>query len=65
MPQTTVPIMNTPDYEWSTGSGKGGIFGKKRVTIYDKITKNDINQLRDVVEVLSEHYHDYTDRTGC
>lgn len=29
MPQTTVPIMNTPDYEWSTGSGKGGIFGKK------------------------------------
>lgn len=38
---------------------------EKRVTIYDKITKNDINQLRDVVEVLSEHYHDYTDRTGC
>ena len=50
---------------WSSGSDHGGPYGTKRVKPKtDRIRAIDINQIRDMVEGLLYHVHDYTDNEG-
>lgn len=62
---TSVPVPNNPDFDWNLGSGRGGLFNQKRITVYDKIRESDINQLRAHLEALAAHHHAYEDRKGC
>lgn len=49
---------------WSRGQSTGGSYSKRRVNQFDKIGSDDINQLRDGLEVLATHTHNYTDAVG-
>lgn len=53
-----------PGIVWSKGSGNGGNWSLKRVTTEDKITVSDINQLRNLVEQLYNHTHEYVDNAS-
>lgn len=43
--------------DWSNGENVGGSFNKKRVTVSDKASATDINELRAIVEGLIGHTH--------
>lgn len=50
---------------WNSGSATGGPFlGKRIVPTVDKIRAQDINDLRDQLELLIGHTHEYTDNAG-
>ena len=64
MPNTSTPVGGQA-ISWSSGSNTGGAANTRRVaTGVDQIKANDINQLRDILETLYNHYHTYTDRVG-
>jgi hypothetical protein len=65
MPQTSAPDLgpvNKPT--WQNGSMTDGYFGNKRVTSADDVRGVDINELRQWMELMVTHVHDYTDTTG-
>lgn len=49
---------------WSRGKSRGGAYAQKRVNQFDKVGSDDINQLRDSIELLAAHSHNYTDAVG-
>ncbi len=64
MPTTGEPIPGENGVQWGHGSTVGGAYGSKRVTTFDKIRTADINQIRDIVDRLLLHTHDYTDQAN-
>ena len=47
---------------WARGSDIGGAYGTRRIRPkVDQVAAIDINQLRDMVELLVYHTHEYTD----
>ena len=65
-----MPITRPPNYTYvvsnivftngSTVSGTGG----RRVNIKDEIKASDINSLREAIELMFDHEHEYTDSIG-
>jgi hypothetical protein len=50
---------------WINGATTGGPFqGKRILPTKDKIKAKDINELRDQIELLIGHTHEYTDSSG-
>lgn len=52
--------------DWNNGSDKAPTnYGQlRRISVEDKITVSDINELRYFIEELYSHTHDYTDNQG-
>jgi hypothetical protein len=46
---------------WRYGSKKDSISNKHRVTKDDAVRAEDVNELRDKIEKMWKHTHDYTD----
>ena len=47
---------------WNNGSDNGGPYGTKRIRPkVDRMRATDINQLRDAIEGLMYHTHEYVD----
>lgn len=66
MPQTGTPnythVQSRP--VWSNGSDQSS-FGSKRIKAnQDLILAVDVNNLRDVVDVMFNHVHEYHDSVG-
>lgn len=68
MPTTEPPNPTGNGFSWrndwrTSATGEtGGIYGKPRVRAgYDKIRALDINQLREELELLVGHTHEYED----
>jgi len=64
MPSTGIPVEampSGPGIVWSKGKGQGGNWSLRRVTTQDKISASDVNQLRNFIEQLWNHTHEYVD----
>lgn len=59
-PNYTYVVSNIVFTNGSTVSGTGG----RRVTIRDEIKSQDINSLREAIELMFNHEHAYTDSIG-
>ena len=59
-PNYTYVVSNIVFTNGSTVSGTGG----RRVNIKDEIKAGDINSLREAIELMFNHEHEYTDNTG-
>ncbi len=59
-PNYTYVVSNIVFTNGSTVSGTGG----RRVNIKDEIKAGDINSLREALELMFKHDHDYTDSVG-
>ena len=59
-PNYTYVVSNIVFTNGSTVSGTGG----RRVNIKDEIKAGDINSLREAIELMFKHEHDYTDSVG-
>ena len=59
-PNYTYVVSNIVFTNGSTVSGTGG----RRVNIKDEIKAGDINSLREAIELMFKHEHDYTDSIG-
>lgn len=47
---------------WSHGTDTGGAYGTRRIKAkVDRANSADINQIRDMIEALVHHTHEYTD----
>ena len=47
---------------WARGSDTGGANGTRRIRAkMDRVSAIDINQIRDTIEALIVHTHEYTD----
>ena len=70
MARTETPITSDLEdirYRWrpSATGDIGGLYGLPRVRAgYDKIRALDINEIRQELEVLMGHTHDYTEAAG-
>lgn len=67
MPETTPPLyveggVSRP--QWSNGSGFSAYNTRRIVARKDAIKAEDMNQLREFVELFYEHTHNYTDSVG-
>ena len=59
-PNYTYVVSNIVFTNGSTVSGTGG----RRVNIKDEIKAGDINSLREAIELMFNHEHEYTDSIG-
>ena len=66
-----MPTTNSPNYMevaskpiWSNGSEINGINQKRVVSGVDEIKAVDINNIRDVLDLIYNHSHEYTDSIG-
>lgn len=66
-----MPTTESPNYIsvglkpiWSNGSEINGINQKRVVAGVDEIKAVDINNIRDVLDLIYNHSHEYTDSIG-
>ena len=66
-----MPTTESPNYVdvalrplWSNGSEINSINQKRVVAGVDEIKAVDINNLRDVLDLIYDHSHEYTDSIG-
>ena len=66
-----MPTTGSPNYievvwrpVWSNGSEINGINQKRVVAGVDEIKAVDINNIRDVLDLIYNHSHEYTDSIG-
>ena len=66
MPTTSEPdiavIFRDKGPNWSNGSDTGGQYSSKRIKrLVDQINASDVNELRDVIDLLITHTHQHED----
>ena len=65
MPTTKAPNLSpVKQPSWQNGTNIDGFFGLKRVTSKDEIKYTDVNELRQWIELLATHTHEYVDYVG-